>query len=451
MLQVQGKQQWQPRLVQVLNLEAMVPPDHMLRHIDRVLDLSFVRERTAHLYCPDNGRPSIPPELVARMLLLGYLYSLSDVRLCQDVSMHAGFRWFCRLNFDDPVPDRTTLVKLRKRWAMDGVFEDIMRRIVQQCIDAGLVAGGTLAVDGTQVTANAAHKSLAPLAPVESIEEHLNRVKAEDQDHPDDDADPPEPPQAQSVGPTGPEPQQRQGGDPDFHGQRFANATHRSQTDRDARLYRKGPSQEAKLRHLVHDLVDVRSGVILATLATVAATWAERQAAIAMLDATLPQLPPVLTQRWLLADKGYRSTEFFAEILNRGLLPGVSMDPTPEPAPTWKRRPRTLVEARARRRQLLQVEVRNRVRELQGRRLDRRLLKARIRVEHLFAEAKVCHGLDRARSRGRLAVQTQATWTAIVQNLKRLVAWNRRRPTSQTFLADVRTCFYRTTPLCHLT
>lgn len=420
-MSVQGKRQWQPRMVQVLHLEAMVPPDHMLRRIDAVLDLSFVRQRVAHLYSADHGRPSFPPELIMRMLLLEYLYNLSDVRLCEDVSMHAGFRWFCRLNFDDPVPDRTTLVKVRKRWAADGVFDDLLRQVVQQCIDAGLVTGRTLAVDGTQVTANAAHKSLAPLAPVETLDDYLKRVQEADRDDSDDDPMPPAPP--------------RQGGDPDFHGERFSNQTHRSTTDRDARLFKKGPGQEAKLRYMAHDLIDVTSGVILTTKATLATSFAERTAGVELLDQALPLLPQTFAERWLLGDKGYRGGEFFAQVLERGVLPGVDLDRTLEPEPTWKVRPRTLVEARARRRRRRLVAARNRVRSFQSVRLNRRLRRARLRVEHVFAEAKIAHGLDRARSRGLQALHTQAVLTAIVQNLKRRAMWKPRSLPNQGILA----------------
>lgn len=419
MLPVLGKDQWQPRMIQTMNMEAMVPENHMLRHIDRVLDLTFVRPKVEHLYCRNNGRPSTPPELMVRMLLLEYLYNLSDVRLCEDVCMHAGYRWFCRLNFDDPVPDRTTLVKTRKQWAKAGVFEAIMRHVVQQCIDAKLVTGKRLAVDGTQVTANAATNSLAPIAPVETMTEYLRRIRREDAQEPEQDDDP-EPPQ----------PPQRQAGDPDFHGERFSNQTHRSKTDPDARLYRKGKVQEAKLRYLVHNLADVQSGVILSACATPAGSNMERQVAPAMLDEALSQLPKAAEKRWLLGDKGFRVTAFLGEVLERGLLPGVNLDSPPEPAPTWKVRPRTLIEARARRRRRTEISIRNRVRALQGGRLERRLMKARIRIEHLFAEAKNCHGLDRARSRGLLAMQTQALLTATVQNLKRLAKALKRKGTA---------------------
>lgn len=421
-MNMQGKQDHQMRALQVLNLETLVPTNHILRHIDHVLDLSFLRPMVADLYSPDKGRPSYPPELVLRMFLLSYLYNLSDVRVCEEVAMHAGFRWFCRLHFDDPVPDRTTLVKIRKRWGEAGVFEQVMRQVVQRCIDAGLVRGRRLAVDGTQVTANAATNSLEPLAPVQSLESYLQRVRQEDGAADSDDADDPQdPPDAPAA------PSRRQGGNPDFHGERFSNRTHRSATDPDARLYRKGANQEAKLRYLAHNLMDLDSGVILDTKATQAASWAERAAAREMVTAVLPLLPQYEECK-LFADAGYQAGEFLADILALGVLPIVPMTKLQlEPLPTWKRPPRDLHQDHKRSQRRRQAKARNTVREQLSDRRLRQQYRARIRIEHGFAEAKECHGLDRARSRGLPKMHWQALLTATVQNLKRLAKFARRR------------------------
>lgn len=137
-----------------------------------------------------------------------------------------GFRWFCGLDFNDKVPDRTTLVKLRGHaWGKDGVFDEVLAEVVRQCVGVGLVSGKHVAVDGTQVTARAATKSLAPVQPVESLEDYMKRF--DDSDHRSDDQPPQDPPVPPSP--------LRQGGDPNFHGERFSNATHRSTTDPDAR------------------------------------------------------------------------------------------------------------------------------------------------------------------------------------------------------------------------
>src|SRR5690606_24496757 len=140
---------------------------------DAAVDFSFIRERVRHLYCEDNGRPSIDPELALRMFVLSYLYDISENRLCEEITMHAGYRWFCRLDFHDPVPDRTTLVKTRQRWGRAGVFADVMRHVVLACVEAGLVSADVLAVDGTLVKARAATKSLEAIQPPICLEEYL--------------------------------------------------------------------------------------------------------------------------------------------------------------------------------------------------------------------------------------------------------------------------------------
>jgi hypothetical protein len=220
---------------------------------------------------------------------------------------------------------------------------------------------------------------------------------------------------------------QRQAGDPNFHGEKFSNATHRSKTDPDARMARKGRNQEAKLRYLVHNAVDLRSGVILATMATRATGTAERLAALAMLDDFLPLLPAPSGRRRYVADAGYIAGWYLAEVIRRGVLPMVPMPSQQlEPIPTWQRPTFNVNQLRKRHEAVAEAVACNTVRKRQGPQADRRLQRARTRVEHTFAEAKGCHGLDRARGRGLLAVHTQALLTAIVQNVKRLAAWRRR-------------------------
>ena len=128
-------------------------------------------------YCSDNGRPGINSELVVRMILIGYLYNLSEKRLSEEVNMHAAYRWFCRLSFDEEVPDRSTMNKLRNhKWASVNLFEKIMHNIVQQCIDAGLVSGKHLSVDGTQIRANASIKSLEPIVVPMPLDDYLHEL-----------------------------------------------------------------------------------------------------------------------------------------------------------------------------------------------------------------------------------------------------------------------------------
>ncbi len=161
-----GRNMSEPVLFQMVDLETLVPPEHWLRRLDTVLDLSFVHEAVAECYSAGKGRPSVDPELALRMMLLGRLYDLSDRELCQEAAMHAGMRWFCRLNFHDPIPDHSTLSRLRnERWAENGLFDRLFDEVVRQCCEVGLPSGRHFSLDGTEVRANASLKSLKPLDP----------------------------------------------------------------------------------------------------------------------------------------------------------------------------------------------------------------------------------------------------------------------------------------------
>jgi len=295
------------------------------------------------------------------------------------------------------------------------------------------VSGKAIGVDGTQVTANAATNSLAPLTPVISVAEWAKRKQAADAES-ESPQEPPTDPGDSGSGDTtatktdGVVSSKRQAGDPDFHGEKFSNATHRSKTDPDARIARKGRSQEVKLRYYVHNAVNLRSGVILATMATQAFGNAERLAALALLNQFKTQLALVWGRQYYVGVGGYAAGWYLAEVLRRGVFPLGPMDSTtPEPIPTWQRCPSNAEQMRNRHEAVLEAQARNLVRSLQGPKTDRRLQRARTRVEHTFAEAKNCHGLGRARGKGLLAVHNQALLPAIVQNVKRLAAWHRRK------------------------
>jgi transposase len=102
-----------PRSV-IVTLAALVPKTHLLRRVDRVLDLSFIYDLTKALYCADNDRPSIDPVLFFRMQLIGYLYGIrSERRLCEEIHLNLAYRWFCRLNLDEDVPDLSSLTRIR--------------------------------------------------------------------------------------------------------------------------------------------------------------------------------------------------------------------------------------------------------------------------------------------------------------------------------------------------
>jgi len=144
-------------------LEDQVPANHLLRLIDMHIDFSFVREQLKDSYS-DTGRPSIDPELLLRIVLIGYLYGISsERRLVEELRMHLAWRWFTGLGFDQEIPHHSTFSKNRHgRFQESKLFGQMFERIVAQCLEVGLVRGDKLSVDGTFVEANASKESRIP-------------------------------------------------------------------------------------------------------------------------------------------------------------------------------------------------------------------------------------------------------------------------------------------------
>ena len=146
----------QGRLFYSFDLEAHVPQDHLLRGIDRCLDLRELRKHLEDFYS-NTGRPSIDPELMIRMLIVGYSYGIrSERRLCEEVHLNLAYRWFCRLGIEDAVPDHSTFSKNRHgRFRASGVFRLLFDDVVRRCMAAGLVKGEGFAVDASIIPADA--------------------------------------------------------------------------------------------------------------------------------------------------------------------------------------------------------------------------------------------------------------------------------------------------------
>jgi len=166
----------QDRLFYEFNLEDRIPANHLLRRIDAVLDLSWLRGEIAPFYS-HTGCPSIDPELMIRMLLVGYCYSIrSERRLCQEVELNLAYRWFCRLGLEDRVPNHSTFSVNRHGRFRDGdVFRHMFERIVRQCMDVGLVKGEGFAVDASVIEADASRFQRIEGSEVEWSEEQLAR------------------------------------------------------------------------------------------------------------------------------------------------------------------------------------------------------------------------------------------------------------------------------------
>lgn len=146
----------QERLFYAFNLEEHIPQNHLLRGIDSCLDLSELRQHLADYYS-HTGRPSIDPELMIRMLIVGYSYGIrSERRLCEEVHLNLAYRWFCRLGLEDAIPDHSTFSKNRHgRFRDSGAFRWIFDEVVRRCMAAGLVKGEGFAVDASIIAADA--------------------------------------------------------------------------------------------------------------------------------------------------------------------------------------------------------------------------------------------------------------------------------------------------------
>src|SRR5216117_4036182 len=144
-------------------LEDQVPENHLLRLIDRHVNLEFIRAKWKDAYS-DAGRPWIDPELLLRMLRVGYLYGVtSERKLVEELRMHLAWRWFTGLGFDQEIPHHSTFSKNRHgRFQESRLFEQLFEQIVRQCVEVGLVQGTHLSVDGSFIEANAAKESRIP-------------------------------------------------------------------------------------------------------------------------------------------------------------------------------------------------------------------------------------------------------------------------------------------------
>lgn len=434
-----GQQPRTESLFYYFRLEEQIPADHLLRLIDCYVDFSFVREQLKGFYSA-MGRPSIDPEVLLRLLVVGYLYGItSERRLLEEVRMHLAYRWFTRLSFDQEIPDHSTFSKNRHgRFRQSGVFRKVFEEIVQRCLEAGLVEGRNLAVDGTLVGANASQQSrvprerLAEIARVSrTVQEYLKELE---QENPVTDVE-----------------------------QRPIAQEKVSTTDPDAAwAVKNGP---ATLGYYDNYLVDTTSRVILSVEPTPARFRQEMLAARRMLERVSHF---GIRPQNLAADKAYGSGEFLAWLLERDIQPHIPVidrqhqtrgrftrdafryEPKenayycPEGKPLHYRGQRRSSQGdlyrsteaqchacaqkklctRGPYRRLFvhwQEPARQAVRALAGTPDYKRSQRARYKVEALFAELKQQIKLRRVRLRRLWNVAEQFHLAATAQNLKRLV------------------------------
>src|SRR5262245_3475492 len=373
---MRGRTDPQLPLFHVFNVEDRIRPDHPLRDIKRRVDriLAAMSSQFAAAYSRI-GRPSVPPERLLKALLLMALYSVrSERQLCERIDTDLLFRWFLDLQPSDDAFDATTFTHNRARLEEHRLTGDLFAAVVREALTAGLCSEH-FSVDGTLIESFAAAKSFQPIATGEG-----------------------EPPADNGFQPRNPE--------VDFHGQKRSNATHRSRTDPEAKLYRKGLGKEAKLSHMGHALSENRHGLILAITATEANGTAERAAALDLLDdleATHARRPATLG-----ADKSYDDGQFFQDVEGRQIEPHVPLIHEPRDPATAPPKERAKVEARQRMK-ARQVS--------EGYRLSQ---KCRKRIEEGFGWLKTVAGLGRSRVVGRWKLQQLLEIGAAAYNLVRL-------------------------------
>ncbi|MEE9183020.1 MAG: IS1182 family transposase [Acidimicrobiia bacterium] len=303
-----GEQSKSEALFYYFKLEDHVPQTHLLRLIDRYVDFGFLRQRLRPLYS-ETGRPSVDPEVLLRMLLIGYLYGItSERRLCEDVGMHLAYRWFLGLGFDQAVPHHSTFSKNRHgRFKESELFRNLFEEIVGRCLAAGLVEGESFSVDGSLIEADAGRASrvrrdeLAEVAKVShTVRQYLAEIEAENPVSEGDESD------DDDASGAGCSADGKAGGTV-------------SKSDPDATWAAKnGP---AKFAYYDNYLIDNAHGVIVGVEATAARFSEEVRAARAMLERTERTFG--LRPSSLGADKAYGSGAFLAWLQTQGIQPHI--------------------------------------------------------------------------------------------------------------------------------
>lgn len=270
--------------------DALVPEDHPIRQIKPIVDRALqelsplFEEIYAHV-----GRPSIPPEHLLKAQLLMALFSIPSARrFCDQLQYNMLFKWFLDLNVDDPAFHASTFSKNQERLLSQDVARRFLLQLVEEARRRGLLSDEHFTVDGTLLDAWASMKSLRPKA--------------------GDDAGRPAPGKNPDV---------------DYRGQRRRNETHRSKTDPDARLARKGDGQPARLCFAGHVLMEHRSGLAVDVQVTRAAGAPEWAVALGMLDRR-----PGSGRKTVAGDRAYDTKGFVAGCRARGVTPHVAQYPT---------------------------------------------------------------------------------------------------------------------------
>ena len=355
---MRGNDQQQSQMFSYLSPEQRVRADHPLRPIRAMVDevLRGLSPEFDRMYAKE-GRPSIAPEKLLRALIVQLLYSVRSERLLmEEIEYSILFRWFIGLNLDEKVWDATVFTKNRDRLLEGDVARQFLARVVAQAREQGWASDEHFTVDGTLLEAWAGAKSFR--------RQDDSTTKSGDDD----------------------------GGNPtvNFHGETRSNQTHKSTTDPEAQLARKGNGKEAKLSYSGHLLVENRNGLIVEAMAWEASGTAERESALLLLEQVCGEKRITVG-----ADKGYDTKDFVAQCREHQITPHVAQN--------TGRRGGSALDARTTRHV--------------GYRLSQRKRK---RVEECFGWLKTVALLRKLRHRGLFKVDWVFTFACAVYNLVRL-------------------------------
>ena len=428
-----NQERWQEDLFVAGPLSQLIPDDHILKQVDKILDLSWLRNEVADTYSQTMGRPSIDPESALRLMLAGYFQGIvHDRKLMREAQVNLAIRWFAGFRLDETLPDHSSLTRIRQRWGPE-LFKRIFKRTVQQCVQAGLVDGETVHVDATLIRADVSWESLTTEYADKVFKE--NRLEDENNDQ---------------VSRTG-------------------KPKKRSTTDPDATLTTSNHNSRMEPSFKQHTVVDDQFGVVLDVEATTgeASEGKELLKQIEHTEQTTGRKIKAVT-----ADMAYAHTENYSQLERRGteaIIPVQTSHTKPRNIPIHRfkydsrneivRCPRGKILRRSCRtgkgwvyratnkdcgscplkshcisstakvRLVLITDgyeclLRARRRwQKRDENIRNKYKRHKWRVEGIHGEAKTQHGLRRAVRRGLANVSIQVYLTAMVMNLKRLAAF----------------------------
>jgi len=452
----------QVKFLYAFDLDKVVPPDHLVRQIDGVLDLSWVHKELAPYYS-HTGRPSIDPVLMIRMLLVGYVFALrSERRLCSEVQVNLAYRWFCKLSVEDQIPDHSVFCRARhERFRESDALRRVFEGVVAMCIAAGLVGGEAFSVDASLIKADVDKKKRVPgdqpnawLKAKEAsraVREYLTALDAcSDEESGDKDG----------------------GGSGD--GSRRKPPKEVSMTDPQATWVAR-PGVDPFFAYDANYLIDNKVGIILDAEGTRANRIVEIAVTQTMMDRVRRRFD--LQPQRLAGDTAYGAVRLLKWLVDRQITPHIPVwdksarsdgtfsradfvfDPerniyicpggaeltstgnidqghivyyraSKNDCSTCSLKPKCTTAVSRKITRDLNEDVRDRVRALANTEAFQRSRRERKKVEMRFAHMKRILRLDRLRLRGLSGVRDEVLLTATAQNLRRLVKLLGRAPPS---------------------